>query len=177
VDAALIDADAIVGCRRGEPGRQTACAGADKPNTVYGALTWLARDRPLPSTFPGGLPDPADATLLPSSRIVICGSGGHHRTLACFLWGQGELRGAITVVDEVADNELHDACRLIDSRLPQPAEGIAFDDTSIDGHTARRTQLLELAQRLRPLGPFPHDSPRPANRARRPLRDSHDRWD
>jgi hypothetical protein len=57
---------------------------------------------------------------------VICGSGGHHRTLACFLWGAGELTGEITVVDELADEELHAACRLIDSRLPNPTQGLAI---------------------------------------------------
>lgn len=106
VPTAQIDADAIVDCRGGSPRREPACFGADKPHTVYGTLTWLALGRASPSIFPGGLPDPADATLLPSSRIVICGSGGHHRTLACFLWGAGELAGEITIVDELADEEL-----------------------------------------------------------------------
>jgi hypothetical protein len=43
-----IDVDATVNCRTGDAGRGLACAGADKPHTVYGALTWLALGRPLP---------------------------------------------------------------------------------------------------------------------------------
>jgi hypothetical protein len=37
---APINADAILDCRTGDTG--LACAGGDKPHTVYGALTWLA---------------------------------------------------------------------------------------------------------------------------------------
>jgi hypothetical protein len=96
VSTSPIDADALVGYHTDRSGGELACSGADKPNTVYGALTWLALGRPLPFPFD------ANATLLPSSRIVICGTGGHHRTLACFLWGAGELRGEITVVNELA---------------------------------------------------------------------------
>jgi hypothetical protein len=141
VRTAPIDADAIVDCRGGS---QPACSGADKPHTVYGALTWLALDRPLPS------PQDVNATLLLGSRIVICGSGGHHRTLACFLWGAGELTGKITVVDELPDDELHAACRLIDSRIPSPTR----IDVISGGHAARRARLLELAERLKPLRPL-----------------------
>jgi hypothetical protein len=155
VPASLIDTDAIVNCRGGSPRRELACSGIDKPHTVYGALTWLALGRRLPS------PEDADATLLRGSRIVICGSGGHHRTLACFLWGTGELTGEITLVDELADDDLHTACRLIDSRLPNPAQGI-YIDLGPDSHATCRSQLLELALRLKPLRPLsPRDLPRP----------------
>jgi hypothetical protein len=146
VPTARIDADAIVDCRGGSPRREPACFGADKPYTVYGALTWLALDRRLP-------PEDTDATLLLGSRIVICGSGGHHRTLACFLWGAGKLAGEITVVDELADEELHAACRLIDSRLPNPTQGLAIK-AHPNGHLARRAQVLGLAQCLKPLRPL-----------------------
>jgi hypothetical protein len=85
---AAIDADTIVDCSgAGQP----ACPGADKPHTVYGALTWLALDRPLPS------PQDANATLLLGSRIVICGSGGHHRTLACFLWAAAAGSSSVAI--------------------------------------------------------------------------------
>jgi hypothetical protein len=144
---APIDADVIVDCRTGSAGHELACAGADKPQTVYGALTWLAQGRPLP------FPVDVDATLLRGSRMVICGGGGHHRTLACFLWGAGELVGEITIVDELADEELHAACRLIDSRLPHPTRGLRVKPHP-QGHAARRAQLLELAERLQPLRPL-----------------------
>jgi hypothetical protein len=139
------------GPRRSTPTRSSTAAAvasrhAREPasRTVYGALTWLALDRPLPS------PQDANATLLLGSRIVICGSGGHHRTLACFLWGAGKLTGTITVVNELADDELHAACRLIDSRLPNPTRV----DVVSGGHAARRARLLELAERLKPLRPL-----------------------
>jgi hypothetical protein len=147
VSRAPINADAIVNCRGGSTRRGLACCGVDKPHTVYGALTWLALGRRLPS------PEDADATLLRGSRIVICGSGGHHRTLACFLWGAGELAGKITIVDELADEELHAACRLIDSRLPNPTQGLAIR-AHPHGHATQRAQLLELAQRLEALRPL-----------------------
>jgi hypothetical protein len=146
VTIAPIDADVIVDCRSGKRGQTLACAGGDKPNTVYGALTWLALGRRLPLGS-------ANAELLLGSQIAICGSGGHHRTLACFLWGAGELAGEITIVHELADDELHAACRLIDSRLPNPTHGVAIDPHP-DGHAAQRAELLELAQRLQPLRPL-----------------------
>jgi hypothetical protein len=147
VSIAPIDADAILNCRGGSLERELACAGIDKPHTVYGALTWLALRRRLPS------PVDANAILLLGSRIVICGSGGHHRTLACFLWGAGELAGEITLVDELADQDLHAACRLIDSRLPDPTQGVSIRKHP-NGHGALRAQLLDLAERLHPLRPL-----------------------
>jgi hypothetical protein len=145
-DTAGGGADALIDCRSGKTKQTLACAGGDKPHTVYGALTSLALGRRLPLRSR----TEANAKLLLGSRIAICGSGGHHRTLACFLWGAGELAGEITIVHELADDELHAACRLIDSRLP--------DHTRIDvvsgGHAARRARLLELAERLKPLRPL-----------------------
>jgi hypothetical protein len=149
VTIASIEADALVDCRSGETGQTLACAGGDKPHTVYGPLTWLALGRRLPLRSR----TEATAKLLLGSRIAICGSGGHHRILACFLWGAGELAGEITIVHELADDELHAACRLIDSRLPSPTRGVAIEPHPAS-HAAQRAQLLELAERLEPMRPL-----------------------
>ena len=69
------------------------------------------------------------------------------------LWGAGELVGEITIVDELADEELHAAWRAIDSRLPHLTGGLRVEPHP-QGHAARRTQLLELAERLQPLRPL-----------------------
>lgn len=70
-----------------------------------------------------------------------------------FCGAAGELVGKITIVDELADEELHAACRLIDSRLPDPTQGLAIRPHP-DGHAAQRVQLLELAQHLEALRPL-----------------------
>jgi len=103
-------------------------------------LTLLALGRELPAGEPR-------ATVLAGSRIVICGGGGNHRTLACFLWGDAPLGGRVTVVDDTPDDELHAACRLIDSRLPDPGDGLHPSRVT----AASRGELLELAHRLEPL--------------------------
>jgi hypothetical protein len=157
VSTRVIEADTIIYERAaGAPGRDPlpACSGADKPLTVLGSLTWLALGRALPLAA-----EPPKATLLTGSRVLICGGGGNHRTLACFLWGETELCGEITVVDELVDDELHAACRLIDGRLPNPADGIVFENARLDDHAAQRAQLLDLARRLQPLGALPDRGP------------------
>jgi hypothetical protein len=60
------------------------------------------------------------------------------------MWGAGELMGEITLVDELADEELHAACRLIDSRLPKPAQGLSMQEPHPDGHAIHRARLLNL---------------------------------
>jgi hypothetical protein len=71
--------------------------------------------------------------------------------LATFLSGGTSLSGRITLVEDIDDEELHAACRLIDSRLPDPDEHLGFGSGGPDHHGARRTSLLQLAQHLEPL--------------------------
>ena len=147
-----IDADAVLYHQAThEP---LACGGGFRGTSTYAALTWLALGRTLQD-------DDLSATVLSGSKIVVCGGKGNHRTLACFLWGHAQLNGEITVADDVPDDTLHAACRLIDRRLPRPREGLDFpdelavtDDALAAGHPERRDALLQLAHRLRELPPL-----------------------
>jgi hypothetical protein len=147
-----IDADAVLYHQAThEP---LACGGGFQGTSTYAALTWLALGRALEG-------DALHATVLAGSKIVVCGGNGNHRTLACFLWGHAQLNGAIMVADDVPDDALHTACRLIDSRLPRPREGLdlpgelAVTDAALAaGHPERRDALLHLADRLRELPPL-----------------------
>ena len=104
---------------RGSP---LACAGGAKALSTFGALTWLALGRALPTEH---CPRP---TLLTGSRIVLCDGAGVHRSLACFLWGAAPIGGRVTVIDDTPDDELHAACRLVESRLPEPGLGLLLNE-------------------------------------------------
>lgn len=131
---------------RGSP---LACAGGAKALSTFGALTWLALGRALPTEH---CPRP---TLLTGSRIVLCDGAGVHRSLACFLWGAAPIGGRVTVIDDTPDDELHTACRLVESRLPEPGLGLLLNERDRAGC---RGQLLELSKRLDQLpGPLTNE--------------------